>query len=44
MPRGVRQAIQISREAFLLGAWRNGVGAYVTLKMFADADLFVAGI
>jgi hypothetical protein len=25
MPRGVRQAIEISREAFLLGAWRNSL-------------------
>jgi hypothetical protein len=43
----VRQAIQISREAFLLGAWRNGVGAHglqQTLKMFAEADFLVAGI
>src|SRR5260370_17860904 len=28
VPRGMRQAIQISREAFLLGAWRNRVGAH----------------
>src|SRR5260370_33619884 len=27
-PRGMRQAIQISREAFLLGAWGNRVGAH----------------
>ena len=47
MPRGVRQAIQISREAF---CWAPGatelalMASNVTLKMFADADLFVAGI
>src|SRR5882724_705945 len=28
MPRGLRQAIQIGREAFLLGAWRNRMGAH----------------
>src|ERR1700683_4976660 len=28
VPRGMRQAIQISREAFLLGAWRYRVGAH----------------
>ena len=28
MPRGVRQAIQICREAFLLGAWRDRGGAH----------------
>ena len=28
VPRGMRQAIQIGREAFLLGAWRNRVGAH----------------
>jgi hypothetical protein len=26
--RGMRQAIQVSREAFLLGAWRYRVGAH----------------
>src|SRR5882724_2522641 len=28
VPRGLRQAIQIGREAFLLGAWRNRMGAH----------------
>jgi hypothetical protein len=28
VPRGLRQAIQIGREAFLLGAWRDRVGAH----------------
>jgi hypothetical protein len=28
VPRGMRQAIQVSREAFLLGAWRYRVGAH----------------
>src|SRR5208282_3492867 len=28
VPRGMRQAIHVSREAFLLGAWRNRVGAH----------------
>jgi hypothetical protein len=43
VPRGLRQAIQIGREAFLLGAWRNRVGAHgqnLTLKMSADAESF----
>jgi uncharacterized protein YprB with RNaseH-like and TPR domain len=42
VPRGVRQAIQISREAFLLGAWRNKIGAHGqkrNIKEVADADL-----
>src|SRR5262250_150663 len=28
VPRGLRQAIEIGREAFLLGAWRNRLGAH----------------
>src|ERR1700693_3427852 len=28
VPRGLRQAVQIGREAFLLGAWRNRMGAH----------------
>src|ERR1700693_3871975 len=28
VPRGLRQAIQIGREAVLLGAWRNRMGAH----------------
>ncbi len=28
MPRGQRQAIEIGREAFLLGAWRDRLGAH----------------
>src|SRR5579864_5802082 len=28
MPRGLRQAIKVGREAFLLGAWRWRVGAH----------------
>ena len=28
VPRGLRQAIKIGREAFLLGAWRYRVGAH----------------
>ena len=28
MPRGLRQAIEIGREAFRLGAWRHRVGAH----------------
>ena len=28
VPRGMRQAIEVSREAFLLCAWRHGVGAH----------------
>src|SRR5579864_3960463 len=28
VPRGMRQAIEVSREAFLLGAWRHGLGAH----------------
>ena len=27
VPRSLRQAIEIGREAFLLGAWRDKVGA-----------------
>ena len=42
MPRGLRQAFQIGREAFLLGAWRNRVGAHdqhLTLEK-ADREVF----
>src|SRR5215471_10499914 len=43
VPRGLRQAIEISREAFLLGAWRNRVGAHKvqrnTIKVRAASDL-----
>jgi hypothetical protein len=28
VPRRLRQAIKIGREAFLLGAWRNRMGAH----------------
>jgi hypothetical protein len=30
VPRGLRQAIKIGREAFLLGAWRSKGGAHGT--------------
>ena len=28
VPRGLRQAIEIGREAFFLGAWRDRLGAH----------------
>jgi hypothetical protein len=38
VPRGLRQAIQIGRDAFLLGAWRNKVGAHDQQVNIKDAD------
>jgi hypothetical protein len=36
VPRGMRQAIQVSREAFLLGAWRYRVGAHDPQLIIAE--------
>src|SRR5262249_39902442 len=42
VPRGLRQAIEIGREAFLLGAWRKRLGAHelqpTTIKVAAAMD------
>jgi len=44
VPRGLRQAIKIGREAFLLAAWRDSVRAHelhrITKKVVATLDLY----
>src|ERR1700691_1306752 len=39
VPRGMRQAIQVSREAFLLGAWRYRVGAHDPQLIIAECKI-----
>ena len=38
VPRGLRQAFKIGREAFLLGAWRYRVGAHDQQLNIKDAS------
>ena len=44
VPRGLRQEIEIGREAFLLGAWRDRLGAHelqpTTIKVGTATDFY----